>query len=75
MTFKKIFTCSECGRERRQANHWFVSTRTGRGLEFYSWEWAVRRAYSRTNSWVISADRGAGISLLDSFLNERTTAE
>lgn len=43
MTFKKIFTCSECERERQQANHWFVYTLAARGLEFHSWEWAAKQ--------------------------------
>jgi hypothetical protein len=41
MTVKKVYVCSCCGVERKEANHWFVLA-PGSGFCLQTWEWAVR---------------------------------
>ena len=76
MTLKNIVVCSECGVERREANHWFLYTRTDEGLEFHKWEWAGRdereNLLDETQFGHLCGQQCAH-KLLDQFLNERPT--
>ena len=75
MTVKKVFVCSECGMERREANHWFVSTRTACGLEFHTWEWAVREGVLEDEQLGHLCGQECAHKLLDRFLTEVTTTK
>lgn len=41
MTIKRIYACSCCGVERKDANHWFVLVETHAGFHLQTWDWAV----------------------------------
>jgi hypothetical protein len=78
MTLKKVCACSKCGAERREANHWFVFTRTGQGLEFHKWEWAGREELEElmdASQFGHLCGQQCAHALLDQFLNERKTTE
>lgn len=42
MSQKLAFSCDVCGAEKKEVNHWLVSDESNVGIDFHTWEWAVR---------------------------------
>jgi hypothetical protein len=68
MTVRKSYTCSQCDIERKQANHWFVFTRTATGIEFHKWSWAVRKGVLDLADFGHLCGQACAHRLLDDFL-------
>jgi len=65
---KKSYNCEVCGAERKEANHWFVFTRTAVGLHFRTWNWAVREDALDDDDQGHLCGQGCAHKLLDDFL-------
>jgi hypothetical protein len=36
------YSCDVCEAEKKEVNHWLVSEESKVGIDFHTWEWAVR---------------------------------
>jgi hypothetical protein len=65
---RKSYDCEVCGAERKQANHWFVFTRTATGIEFHTWKWAVQKGVLDCEPFGHLCGQECAHKLLDDFL-------
>jgi len=75
MTLKNTYACSECGAERRQANHWFVYRRSELGLDFHKWEWMARENMLEDQDLGHLCGQGCAHKVLDKFMAEQAAAD
>jgi hypothetical protein len=75
MTLKKMYVCSVCGAERKDANHWFVLTETKAGFHLQSWEWAVREEMLDEEGTEHLCGQVCAHKLLDRFMSGAATGE
>ena len=68
LTVRKVYACSICGAERRQANHWFVAEQTAVGLHIHTWAWGEGEDQLDADNQLHLCGEACAHQLLDRFL-------
>jgi hypothetical protein len=68
MTLKKVYACSCCGVEHKDANHWFVLVSTPVGFHLQTWERAVQEHRLDEDETEHVCGQACAHKLLDRFM-------
>jgi hypothetical protein len=68
------YSCDVCGTPKKECNHWFISEECKVGIDFHTWDWAVREGQLENDGPNILrhlCSQGCCVQVLDGFLSKQ----